>query len=709
MSTPFQMAATRYASGAASATHLATELVAMMSADEKLESLDGDIDFWPGLAEMIGGGYGDHPWPGAACERLGIPGIDFSDGPRGCATGDATCFPVSMARGAAWDVELERAIGEAIGAEVRASGANFFGGVCINLLRHPAWGRAQETYGEDPLLVGSLGTALAQGAQQHVMACVKHFALNSMENSRFTVDVEVADDVLHEVYLPHFRMVVKAGVASVMSAYNSVNGEWCGQNRHLLTDVLRDLWQFDGFVVSDFISGVRDAARSVQAGLDIEMPFLMVRSQYLRAALESGDISVADIDASITRTVATQIRFAAVVDAPPDPTRVLSPAHRDLARRAATQSIVLLTNRDVLPLAPAVRSIAVIGRLAAMPNLGDRGSSRVRCSEVVTPLDGIRAGFEGADVSYDDGSDPARAAALAATADVAVVVVGYTHLDEGEYIGGSVMAELAALYPPRAPGDDEALAAAFQRAAADGGERAMGTGGDRTSLRLHAADEALIEAVGAANSRTVVCVMAGSSVIMPWADRVGAVLMLWYPGMEGGHALADVLSGRVCPSGRLPFTVPHAEEHLPFFERETSSITYDRWHGYTKLQRDGVAPHFPFGFGLGYTSLDIGEPRRTDGGVSVQVTNTGNVRGAQVVQVYGGVDHPDWADRPLWRLVGFARTADIEPGAAMTVDIDVHLHVLARWITGEQRWQAAPPHSVRLAVGASSADLSRAV
>lgn len=708
MATPFQIAATRLASGAG-ADRLAAELVATMSLDEKLECLDGDIDFWPGLADMIGGGYGDHPWPGGACDRLGIPGIDFSDGPRGCATGEATCFPVSMARGAAWDVELEHSIGEAIGAEVRASGANFFGGVCVNLLRHPAWGRAQETYGEDPLLVGSLGVALAQGAQRHVMACVKHFALNSMENSRFTVDVTVDDDVLHEVYLPHFRMVVQAGVASVMSAYNSLNGHWCGQNHHLLTGVLREMWHFDGFVVSDFISGVRDAALSVHAGLDIEMPFRMVRTQHLRAALGSGKASMDEIDASIIRSVATQLRFAAALDAPADPARVLSPAHRGLARRAATQGIVVLINRDVLPLTPAVRAIAVIGQLAATANLGDRGSSRVRAPHVVTPLDGVRFGFDGVDVAYDDGTDPARAAAVAAAADVAVLVVGYTHLDEGEYIGGSVMAELAALYPPQAPGDGELLAAAFQRAAADGGERAMGTGGDRTSLRLHADDEALIEAVAAANPRTVVCVMAGSAVLMPWADRAGAVLMLWYPGMEGGHALADVLSGRACPSGRLPFSVPFAEEHLPFFERETSSITYDRWHGYTKLQRDGVAAHFPFGFGLSYTSFGIGEARRTDTGVAATVTNTGAARGAHVVQVYGGVDHPDWADRPQWRLVGFARTAAIEPGAAVAVAIDADLDVLAMWIPAEQRWRSAPPEAVRLGIGAHSADISRLV
>ena len=199
----------------------ADELVAAMTADELLECLDGDLDFWPGLADMIGGGILEHTYPGGSCERLGVEGIRFSDGPRGVVVGDATCFPVSMARGASWDPELEKSIGDAIGRELRAKGANFYGGVCINLLRHPAWGRAQETYGEDPFLVGEMGAALTSGVQDHTMACVKHFALNSMENTRFKVDVTVADDVLHEVYLPHFERVVRAGVASVMSAYKA--------------------------------------------------------------------------------------------------------------------------------------------------------------------------------------------------------------------------------------------------------------------------------------------------------------------------------------------------------------------------------------------------------------------------------------------------------------------------------------------------------
>ena len=167
-----------------------------------------------------------------------------------------------MARGAAWDVELEERIGDVIGRELRALGGNFFGGICINLLRHPAWGRAQETYGEDPYHLGELGAALTRGVQRHVMACAKHFAFNSMENARFTVDVQISPRALHEIYLPHFKRVVDEGVAAVMSAYNSVNGEWCGQNQMLLTDILKEQWGFEGFVLTDFMFGMRDAQKA---------------------------------------------------------------------------------------------------------------------------------------------------------------------------------------------------------------------------------------------------------------------------------------------------------------------------------------------------------------------------------------------------------------------------------------------------------------
>ena len=253
----------------ADAEEVAAGLYARLTETERLDLLDGDQDFWPGFQEMTEEGYNLRPIVHGAVARLGIPGLRFSDGPRGVVMGHSTAFPVSMARGATWDVNLEERVGEVIGAEARAQGANFFGGVCINLPRHPAWGRAQETYGEDPILLGEMGSALARGTQRHVMACAKHYALNSMENARFSVDVTCDEVALHETYLPHFRRVVEEGAYAIMSAYNSVNGEWCGQNESLLTGILRDQWGFRGVVVSDFMWGLRDAVLSLRAGLDI--------------------------------------------------------------------------------------------------------------------------------------------------------------------------------------------------------------------------------------------------------------------------------------------------------------------------------------------------------------------------------------------------------------------------------------------------------
>ena len=446
----------------------ARELVAAMTSEERLWCLDGDAPTWAGLAFLASSdGYHRSPFVAAEIGRIGLSGLAFSDGPRGAVVGNATCFPVSMARGATWDPELEERVGDAIGKELRAVGANLTGAVCVNVLRHPAWGRAQETYGEDPHHVGELGAALTRGLQRHVMACVKHFACNSMENARFSVDVEVDDVALHEVYLPHFRRVVDEGVAAVMSAYNSVGGEWCGQNRDLLTGVLRDEWGFEGFVISDWILGLRDAPKSVHAGLDVEMPYRMVRAQRLPAALEQGEVSWKEVDAAAERVVATLLRFDDVLSSPAQPRDALgSSAHRELAREVASRAVVLLRNETVdgapvLPLPADTGQVAVLGRLADTVNLGDGGSSDVWDLDCHTVLDGLRAAV--ADVVHDDGADTQRAAAVAAGADAAVVVVGYTYADEGEFIGPTD-SSLGALFPSA---DEPAVVERFKSWLAD--------------------------------------------------------------------------------------------------------------------------------------------------------------------------------------------------------------------------------------------------
>jgi beta-glucosidase len=629
-------------------------LVAAMTTDEKLGCLDGDTEFWDGLIDMASGGYYRHPYPAARVERLGFPGFRFADGPRGIVVGASTCFPVTMARGASFDPALEEAIGEAIGIEARLQGADFFGGVCVNLLRHPGWGRAQETYGEDPFHVGEMGAALTRGVQRHAMACVKHFACNSIENARFQVDVEVTRDVLDDVYLPHFRRIVREGVASVMTAYNSVNGQWCGQSHELLRTILRNEWGFDGIVVSDFVYGVRDPSESLMAGLDVEMPFRQLRALALPFALAEGRITMEDVDAAVLRIVRTVLRFdAALAGDAPDTALLAGPAHRALARRAAAESIVLLRNEPaagvpVLPLArDALKRIAVLGRLADAANLGDGGSSNVHPPSVVTPLAGLRAALPGVEWTDD-----------AAAADVAIVFAGSTFEDEGEYTAG-VSAELLALMPP-AP--DDAVWGRLAEAAAGG--RGMAPGGDRRSLRLRAEDEDLIARTGAVQPRTVVVLLGGSAfVVEAWIDSVAAALHAWYPGMEGGHAIADVLVGAVEPSGRLPFAVPTDEAHLPDFDPDTKRVRYGRWHGQWLLDREGHAPRFPFGFGLSYTKIRLAPAHARRGAIDVEVVNDGPRDGATVVFVF----RPDEGTK---RLVAFRK---VSVAAGQTVRLPIEL------------------------------------
>ncbi|HVN12595.1 MAG TPA: glycoside hydrolase family 3 C-terminal domain-containing protein [Kineosporiaceae bacterium] len=688
-------------------------LLARMTDAEKLGLLDGDEPFWPGMAQMMGVGYNLEPIVAGAVPRLGVPGIRFSDGPRGAVIGRSTAFPVPMARGATWDPVLEERVGAAIGAEIRAQGGNLFGGVCVNLLRHPAWGRAQETYGEEPALLGAMGAALTRGAQRHVMACVKHYACNSMENARFSVDVRVDEATLHEVYLPHFRDVVEAGVASVMSAYNGVNGEWCGQNRVLLTDVLREEWGFEGLVMSDFVWGLRDPVGSLSAGLDVEMPFAQQRARALPPALASGTASWDDVERAGRRILGTQLRHAAgLVDAAgltgdrgprtPGPDVVVSAAHRALAREVAARAMVLLRDesvdgRPLLPLdASALTRLAVLGPLADLPNTGDHGSSDVRAPWVVTPLAGLRDALPGVEIAHADGADVEHAARTAADADVAVVVVGYTAQDEGEYVG-SFDPALAALYPPpQDPGALLELARVWEAGP-------QGVGGDRDSLRLHPQDETLVRAVAAANPRTVVVVMAGAAVTMEgWRHEVPAILLAWYPGMEGGAALADVLLGASEPGGRLPFVIPRDEADLPPFDKAAATVTYDRWFGQRRLDRDAVAPAYPLGFGLSYTSFTIDEARVDVEGDALRVTatvrNTGERAGGHVVQVYAGRPAGDGRERIL---AGFVRV-ETAPGGSVAARIEVPLRRLARRL-GPARW-VVPPGIHRIDVAGNASD-----
>jgi beta-glucosidase len=589
-----------------------------------------------------------------ACDdqSTGRPPFKMVDGPRGVRAGVATTFPVAMARGASWDVSLEERVGEAIALEARAHGANVLLAPAVNLLRHPGWGRAQETYGEDPLHVGRLGFAFIAGAQRHLVASVKHFALNSIENNRFDVDVRADARTLRETYLPHFELCVRgAHVGSVMSAYNKVNGSYCGENEELFR-ILKREWGFRGFVESDWILGTRSTVASAKAGLDLEMPQENYYGKKLFEAVQQGKVSPAALDDAVRRLL--RVNFAFGLDALTEPSRdvIECGAHGELALEAAHKSTVLLKNeRGLLPLrAKELKHVVLVGSLANTPNTGDRGSSDVHSSYVVTPLAGLTDALPRANVEHvqSERLDAAAERAISA-ADVAVVVVGLTFREEGENI-------------PLSEG-----------------------GGDRVELGLPHAQQALIMRVAELNPRTVVVVQAGSAVTLsPWIERVPAVFYSFYAGMLGGEALADLLLGRVSPSAKLPISFARAED-LPPFDPRSHVAHYERDIGYMRLLDRGATPERPFGFGLGYgkfayRSLTLEPTRHADPcalRALVEVENVGGCAADEVVQLYA--TKPDaHVPRAVRWLVGFGRLS-LKPGERKRLSMRLDARSLAHW------------------------------
>lgn len=539
-----------------------------------------------------------------------------------------------------------------------------------------------------------------------MIACVKHYALNSMENARFRVDVTADPATLHEVFLPHFKRAIDEGAQAVMSSYNSVNGEWAGQNRQLLTEILKEQWQFDGLVISDFIFGLRDAALSVKNGLDLEAPFSQQRAMHLPAALEQGKLDWADVDKCCERLLRKQIELHARLPAEkPGMDAVFCKEHRDLAREVAARSMVLLENRSsadgpALPLdSSKISKIAVLGRFANTANTGDGGSSAVRPPSVVTPYEGLKAALPQADILLDESDDAQSASKLASEVDVPILIVGYDAKDEGEFLVPSTATdpEIKNVFPPT---DDMELLAkvgggnAASSGTTEGGEglQVQGMGGDRKSLRLRSQDVELIKAASAANSRTIVAIVAAGAVIMEeWRDLPAAILMSWYSGCEGGLALADVLLGKVDVSGRLPFSIPASEQHLPFFDPEALSITYDKWFGQRLLDRLGVKAAYPLGYGLSYSTFELGgmsaeasrSPETVD--VQVSVSNSGRRAGRCIVQIYGKVKAEAF---PSHVLVGF-QPIDLEAGESRNAIVHCSTRPLRKWTEHGFEWASA--------------------
>lgn len=636
-----------------SLTDKAQAIVDKLSLAEKVSLMSGKVDIESLMAEEARNPnvhYNYIPFGAGGLPQFGVDEMLFCDGPRGVVsgTGQSTCFPVSMLRGATFDRELETAIGHAVGQETKAYGGNLYAGVCINLPYNPGWGRSQETYGEESYHLGEMGKALTEGVQEeNVMACVKHYAFNQMEISRFKVSVDTDKRTEREVFLPHFKKVVDAGVASVMSSYNLYEGEKVGHHNYLLNEVLKEEWNFDGFVMSDFFFGINDTVAAANGGQDMEMCGTEFFGPRLVNAVREGQVSESKIDDAALRIVRTILAFTQNDDKAYGTDVLANQEHVALALQAAREGITLIKNQNVLPLDKKTdKKILVLGKLAEKENIGDHGSSRVYPPYVVTPLQGLSKVSPESELIYYSGEDLAHAKELAEKADAVIFVVGYNYDDEGEYITE----------------DQE-------------NNYTGAVGGDRTkSLGLHEDEVALLKVVGPVNTNSTAVLIGGNMIMMEdWKDTIGAIMMAYYPGMEGGTAIAEIIFGDVNPSGKLPYVVPFQESDLPQVNWDTESQWYDYYHGYTKLEKEGTVPSVPYGFGLSYTTFETSAARFEVKNQSIEaqvtVTNTGDRSGDEIIQCYIGFENSS-VDRPVKILRGFERV-NLAQGESKTVAITV--------------------------------------
>jgi len=642
----------------------AQEIVSEMTLDEKLTELHGLRDathyrYVPGIA------------------RLGIPELRITNGPAGAGPDGpgpqpkATALPAPIALAATWDPRLARIYGKVVGGESRLLGNGLVEAPTINIARLPQNGRTFEGFGEDPYLSGQMSVQEVIGIQsEHVIADVKHYAANNQETDRRTVNEEVDERALREIYLPAFEVSIKEGhSASVMCAYPKVNAIYCCEHAHLMNDILKTEWGFTGFVTTDF-HAVHSSAESALAGLDLEMPTGDYFSNRLKKDIESGKVPVSVIDDKLVR------RFRAMMEIgvwDPVTTRKAPPEKENgaIARQLAEEGMVLLKNNGLLPLKAAeAKSVALIGPYALKASTGGGGSSHVQPLYTVDPPDGIRKRLNAsATLTVLDGSNVEVAAAAAKSADVAIVMIGDRDRE----------------------GHDQ-------------------------SLELAGHQSALATAIIAANPRTVVVLKSGSAVLMPWADAAPALLEAWYPGEEDGNAVAAVLFGEVNPSGKLPITFPRRSEDTFAASRErypglhqVVKYTEGIYVGYRFYDEKKIEPLFPFGFGLSYTkftfsNLRVGPPSIAHTVlVEFDVANAGAVVGTEVAQIYVAMPSSAAVPQPPKQLKAFQKVK-IEPGKSTHVVLTLDERAFQYWDVASHGWITAPG-TYGVMVGSSSRDL----
>ena len=613
----------------------------------------------------------------------GIPAITLSDGPNGvrkqAGAADhlglnpsvpATCFPTSSATACSWDEKLGEAVGEALGEEAAAQEVAVLLGPGLNIQRSPLCGRDFEYFSEDPILAGRMAAAYVRGIQKNgIAACPKPFAVNSQELRDSVLD----ERTLRELYLTGFEIVVKeAKPKTIMTSYNLINGTYANENAHLLQDILRKDWGFDGAVVTDW-GGSNDHALGVKNGSTLEMPCPGGDSiRELMKAVQDGKISEADVDARLDEMLELVLSTHAAVEKAP---RTFdAAAHHKLARRAAAESIVLLRNEGgILPLKPNEK-LAVIGDFAETPRYQGAGSSAVNALQVDTLLDSIKADDSGITlVGYASGFERQGAAdaekleeavALAKKADTVLLCLGLDELRESEGI-------------------------------------------DRADMKLAENQQQLLAAVAAVNPNVVVLLSAGAPVEMPWVGQCRALVYGALGGQAGAGAAADILTGKLCPCGKLSQTWAKAHDDTPAkanFGGEGRNVEYREglYVGYRYYQTAGVPVAFSFGYGLSYTTFEYSDLKADEKGVTLTVTNTGSCAGAEIVQLY--VAKPDAKIfRPAQELKGFAKVF-LAPGESRTVSIALDDKAFRYWNVKTDCWEVEGG-SYQLRVGASSADI----
>src|SRR5580698_8425362 len=678
-----------------------------MTIDEKITLLHGTgmqgLSPMSPLAIHSNGGAGYVP----GIPRLGIPAIQMSDAAYGVrSSGEngrySTALPADVAGAASWDLDAAYEYGALIGRELRAQGYNMSLGGGINLTREPRNGRTFEYLGEDPVLAGKMVGSVMKGLQaQHVIGDIKHYALNDQESGRNAVNITIDKRAARESDLLAFEIGVhESNAAAVMCSYNRVGGDYACENKYLLTDVLKKDWNFPGFVVSDWQATHSDAKASA-AGLDHEEPGEVFYGERMKKAVQSGKVPMAELDDHVRRILRSMFACG-VVDDPPVRGVVDVIGGLEVAQKIAEQSIVLLKNdRAILPLdASRIHRIAVIGPHADVGMISGGGSAQVdppggnaimppgkgqthwqdHIWFPTSPLKAIRAKAPSANVQYDSGADPASAAALAKSADVAVV---FAYQWESEDM-------------------------------------------DLDNLTLPENQDALIAQVAAANPRTVVVLETGTAVTMPWADHVGGILEAWYAGSKGADAVANLLFGDVNPSAKLPITFPRSEADLPHPElvkppgrgedagakvkpedaKPIFSVHYDEGLkvGYKWYDAENKPVLFPFGYGLSYTTYGYSDLKVKSGKettVTFTVKNTGGRAGVEIAEVYAAL--PASAGEPPKRLVGWGRV-QLAAGESKELSVTVDQRYLAIYDEASDGWKLAPG-SYTIMVGGSSQEL----